>query len=234
MSTIELQNMLRVMDEKITPLAKQKLVGPLSDLALDVRDLFANLRGILTVTDGGHNAIHSAAMEPGRTHDYTLSKKMGIFNAAKKIATERMDQAKADSLALKANLEAAALPARPAGATDLAVYDCKQDIADLLKVEPSPIDAYMKAIELARTAVTETDLLTSFVLGVGLLKFVFARLLPDKAAELQVELRKITASGPAAEILRLWEGPDGIANATMLADHILFGELDDMEAIARQ
>lgn len=229
MAVISLRNNLEELAGRLIPYAQAVLVGPLEPRAEDVRTLLAvSLPYALRLAEKAADDLATVDAESGRTREYVLQKKAGIYTAAKKAIEAEIAGAKADSAKLKAKLEKLALPPLPDGISEPMLLERKRDLEALLEAAGTPEGVSIKADELARTATLEGDALTAHVLGAGLLRF-FLELHANKPEELAVALSEITASGPAGKVLALWKGPDGIAAAVVIADTALYGELQTLQ-----
>jgi len=87
----------------------------------------------------------------------------------------------------------AGLPARPEGVSDAVLLSLKVDLIGLLEQQKNPKDIYIKALDLAQSAVAAHDMKALFVLASDLMTHVFERLVLDQAKELRERLFAILA-----------------------------------------
>jgi hypothetical protein len=174
----------------------------------------------------------TAEMQVGRSPEWVKTAKWTLFSDTKKAIEASMTEVKAGFAQLKKELAALAMPKLPAGTSDALMLDRKADVMAILAVQDSPVTTSLKAEEMCRQSVIDQDALTTFVLAGGPMSMFYQRA-ADKPVELESRLAEVSANGAAGAVLSWFRGSEGILAALTIADHAIFGELQDLEVQAR-
>lgn len=229
MSMIALRQSFEVMDDYLVGEAKRLFTAPgLVSKASAVSSLFHQMEQALKACEMLRNSLAQASVQPGRTAEWIKGIKWTLFSEAKKEILSTMAQVKIDSSQLKEELRKLAMPKKPDGVSDAMILDRKSDLLQILQAAGSPFSTSIKAVDLARQAVVDADLLSQYCLASGPLHLSYI-LMCDKPAELEAQLSAVTASGEAGTALQWWSGRDGISAAVIICDNLLYSELGDIE-----
>jgi hypothetical protein len=181
-----------------------------------LRSIVADLSTAITFVENARTSLPVVAQNPNLSDSYKAGQLAAIIGEAEQSATGKLQAAQSSANTLRAALQRALLPERPRDVTDALVLDRKADLSALLGLQSDGNDMMLKAVELAKRAITEGDALTLYVIAGGPMQFFYEAHSLDTAF-LAERFAAVSDKSAIATVYERFHGRDSVPAIVLMA-----------------